>query len=226
MESYSFKNVDFTYPEGEKKALRNISFTVQQGEFVILCGPSGCGKSTLLQILAGNLHADHGSFRYGYNVRMGYYDQYQHLSEASTVLEELWSESDLNHTQIRSLLATFLFKGDDVFKEIRVLSGGERALTAIAILFAMLRLKPTPFCFLDEIEAALDEANVSRFSEYIKKYTGGTQFILITHRRGTMESANRLYGVTMPERGISKILSLNVADIAKKKEGDWDGIFG
>lgn len=113
-----------------------------------------------------------------------------------------------------------------IIKSLMQLSGGEQAFIAIALFFAVLQVNPSPFCILDEIEAALDEANVSRFSEYIKKYTGGTQFILITHRRGTMESANRLYGVTMPERGISKILSLNVADIAKKKEGDWDGIFG
>ena len=113
-----------------------------------------------------------------------------------------------------------------IIKNLMQLSGGEQAFIAIALFFAVLQVNPSPFCILDEIEAALDEANVSRFSEYIKKYTGGTQFILITHRRGTMESANRLYGVTMPEHGISKILTLNVADIAKKKEGDWDGIFG
>ena len=113
-----------------------------------------------------------------------------------------------------------------IIKNLMQLSGGEQAFIAIALFFAVLQVNPSPFCILDEIEAALDEANVSRFSEYIKRYTGGTQFILITHRRGTMESANRLYGVTMPEHGISKILSLNVADIAKKKEGDWDGIFG
>ena len=113
-----------------------------------------------------------------------------------------------------------------IIKNLMQLSGGEQAFIAIALFFAVLQVNPSPFCILDEIEAALDEANVSRFSEYIKKYTGGTQFILITHRRGTMESANRLYGVTMPEHGISKILSLNIADIAKKKEGDWDGIFG
>ncbi len=113
-----------------------------------------------------------------------------------------------------------------IIKNLMQLSGGEQAFIAIALFFAVLQVNPSPFCILDEIEAALDEANVSRFSEYIKKYTGGTQFILITHRRGTMESANRLYGVTMPEHGISKILSLNVADISKKKEGDWNGIFG
>ena len=91
-----------------------------------------------------------------------------------------------------------------------------------------MQVNPTPFCILDEIEAALDEVNVARFSQYISRYSDGTQFILITHRRGTMEAADKLYGVTMPEHGISKVLSLNVNDIAKKgkDEEDWDGIFG
>ena len=112
-----------------------------------------------------------------------------------------------------------------IIKSLMQLSGGEQAFVAIALFFAILQVNPTPFCILDEIEAALDEVNVARFSEYIKRYAGYTQFILITHRRGTMEAANRLYGVTMPEHGISKILTLNVSDISKKKEGDWDGIF-
>ena len=113
-----------------------------------------------------------------------------------------------------------------IIKSLMQLSGGEQAFVAIALLFAILQVNPPPFCILDEIEAALDEVNVARFSEYIKRYADGTQFILITHRRGTMESANRLYGVTMPERGISKVLALDVSEIAKQKGDDWDGIFG
>ena len=106
------------------------------------------------------------------------------------------------------------------------LSGGEQAFIGVALFFATLQVNPTPFCILDEIEAALDEVNVARFAEYIKRYASGTQFILITHRRGTMEAANRLYGVTMPERGISKVLELDIEKISKKKGDDWDGIFG
>lgn len=111
-------------------------------------------------------------------------------------------------------------------KSLMQLSGGEQSFVAIALLFAILQANPTPFCIFDEIEAALDEVNVARFSEYVKRYSRGTQFVVITHRRGTMEAATRLYGVTMPERGISKVLALNVDDIAKKKGEDWDGIFG
>ena len=91
-----------------------------------------------------------------------------------------------------------------------LLSGGERAFTAIAILFSMLKINPSPFCILDEIEAALDDVNVYRFAEYLKKFTGETQFLTITHRKGTMEQASTVYGVTMEESGISKLLSMKL----------------
>ncbi|SEN60254.1 condensin subunit Smc [Amphibacillus marinus] len=97
-------------------------------------------------------------------------------------------------------------------QQLALLSGGERALTAIALLFAILRVRPVPFCVLDEVEAALDEANVERFSRYLKQYSENTQFIVITHRKGTMEGADVLYGVTMQESGVSRFVSVKLEE--------------
>lgn len=95
-------------------------------------------------------------------------------------------------------------------QNMMLLSGGERAFTAIALLFAILKINPAPFCVLDEIEAALDDVNVYRFAEYLKKFSADVQFLVITHRKGTMEAANTVYGITMEENGISKLLSLDL----------------
>lgn len=97
-------------------------------------------------------------------------------------------------------------------QNLRLLSGGERALTVISLLFSILQVRPVPFCILDEVEAALDEANVVRYSNYLKKVSKQTQFIVITHRKGTMEGADVLYGVTMQESGVSKLLSVKLAE--------------
>ena len=101
-------------------------------------------------------------------------------------------------------------------KTITLLSGGEKAFVAIALYFAILKVHPTPFCVMDEIEAALDEANVVRYARYMRRIAGKTQFIVITHRRGTMEEADVLYGVTMQEKGVSRILTINLNDMAKE----------
>jgi len=97
-------------------------------------------------------------------------------------------------------------------QNLGLLSGGERALTAIALLFSILKVRPVPFCVLDEVEAALDEANVHRFAQYLKKFSHETQFIVITHRKGTMEEADVLYGVTMQESGVSKLVSVRLEE--------------
>jgi len=103
---------------------------------------------------------------------------------------------------------------------ISLLSGGERAFTAIAILFAILKSRPMPFCILDEIEAALDEANVDRFARYLKKFSKETQFIVITHRKPTMNQADSLFGVTMEEKGVSKIVSVKLSEVEARLGGD------
>ena len=103
-----------------------------------------------------------------------------------------------------------------VIKNLSALSGGEQAFVAIAIYFAILTVNPAPFCLLDEIEAALDDVNVDKFARYLRRLCGKTQFIAITHRRGTMEEADVLYGVTMQEEGVSKLLELKVSELESK----------
>ena len=103
-----------------------------------------------------------------------------------------------------------------VLQNITLMSGGEKTMTAIAILFAILKLKPMPFCFLDEIEAALDDANIDRYANYLKRFSNETQFIVITHRKPTMEVVDALYGVTMEEKGVSKIVSVKLAEAVKQ----------
>ena len=102
-------------------------------------------------------------------------------------------------------------------QQLSLLSGGERAFTAIALLFSIIQVRPVPFCILDEVEAALDEANVVRFGRYLRRFEGDTQFIVITHRKGTMEEANVLYGVTMQESGVSKIVSVRLEEAETKE---------
>ena len=103
-------------------------------------------------------------------------------------------------------------------QNLHSLSGGEQALTSIAILFAILRLRPMPFSILDEIEAALDESNTILLANYLKKYSRDTQFVVITHKKPVMELADELFGVTMEERGVSKVIAVKLSDIAAKAE--------
>lgn len=137
----------------------------------------------------------------------------------STVFQQLFGGgvAELKLTDPANLLTT----GIDIvaqppgkkLQQLSLLSGGERSLTAIALLFSILIVRPVPFCILDEVEAALDEANVVRFGRYLRKFEEETQFIVITHRKGTMQEANGLYGVTMQESGVSKIVSVRLDEI-------------
>ncbi|MFD1067607.1 chromosome segregation protein SMC [Oceanobacillus locisalsi] len=138
--------------------------------------------------------------------------------EFSHVFQHLFGggHAELKLTEPDNLLET----GVDIIAQppgkklqhLSLLSGGERALTAIALLFSILRVRPVPFCILDEVEAALDEANVVRFAKYVKQFSKDTQFIVITHRKGTMEEADVLYGVTMQESGVSRLVSVRLED--------------
>ena len=139
-------------------------------------------------------------------------------TEFQLVFSELFGggRADLVMTNPKDLLNT----GIDIvaqppgkkLQNLGLLSGGERALTAIALLFGILKVRPVPFCVLDEVEAALDEANVARFAQYLRRFSNETQFIVITHRKGTMEESDVLYGVTMQESGVSKLVSVRLDD--------------
>ena len=133
---------------------------------------------------------------------------FQNLFEGGTASLELMDTENILECGIRIIAQPPGKK----LQNIMLLSGGERALTAIALLFAIQNLKPSPFCLLDEIEAALDDANIVRFSKYLKKLSKDTQFIVITHRRGTMNAADALYGITMQEKGISTLISVDLID--------------
>ncbi|API93858.1 MULTISPECIES: chromosome segregation protein SMC [unclassified Virgibacillus] len=146
-------------------------------------------------------------------------ETFSQIKEAfADVFQQLFGggHAELKLTDPKNLLDT----GVDIIAQppgkklqhLGLLSGGERALTAIALLFAILRVRPVPFCVLDEVEAALDEANVARFAKYVKLFSEKTQFIVITHRKGTMEEADVLYGVTMQESGVSRLVSVRLED--------------
>ena len=132
----------------------------------------------------------------------------------SSCSEEERAPWNFRRTRIfwRRASGSFLSPPGKKLQNMMQLSGGEKALTAIALLFAIQNLKPSPFCLLDEIEAALDDSNVTRFARYLHKLTKNTQFIIITHRRGTMTAADRLYGITMQEKGVSTLVSVNLIE--------------
>ncbi len=150
-------------------------------------------------------------------------------SNFSKIFKELFGGGNADLIVEESLTGDPLDAGIEIVAEppgkklqkISLLSGGEMSLTAIAILFAILKLRPMPFCVLDEIEAALDDANVDRFANYLKKFSKETQFICITHKKVTMEHADGLFGVTMPEKGVSSIVSVKLADAV-----NFEGING
>ncbi len=146
-------------------------------------------------------------------------ETFNHIKdEFSVVFKELFGggSAKLQLTDPHNLLDT----GIDIIAQppgkklqhLGLLSGGERSLTAIALLFAILRVRPVPFCVLDEVEAALDEANVVRFADYVRQHSAATQFIVITHRKGTMEKADVLYGITMQESGVSRLVSVRLEE--------------
>ena len=148
----------------------------------------------------------------GKTVQLGGYAQAQEIFGGGNAYLQLEDEKDILNCGIEIKVT---LPGKTV-KTISLLSGGEKAFVAIALYFAILKVRPTPFCILDEIEAALDDVNVDKYINYMRTLCNKTQFIVITHRRGTMEGADILYGVAMQETGVSKLLTINVSEIEEK----------
>ena len=152
-------------------------------------------------------------------MRIQFAEKFKAINEQfDTVFKELFGggKADLQLTDADDILeAGIHINAQPPGKKLQnmmQLSGGEKSLTAISLLFAILNLKPSPFCLLDEIEAALDDSNVKRFASYLHRLTKETQFIIITHRRGTMAAADILYGITMQEKGVSTLVSVNLIE--------------
>jgi len=225
------KNITKSF--GNLQVLKDINLHINKGEVVSIVGPSGAGKTTLLQIIGTLDKPDSGTicldgidvnklstrklsdFR---NQHIGFVFQFHQLLPEFTALENIMipayiaGKSNSEAKQRALELLEFMGLSDRANHKPAELSGGEKALTAISLLFAIQNLKPSPFALLDEIEAALDDSNVDRFAKYLHKLTDHTQFIVITHRRGTMVAADRLYGITMQEKGVSTLVSVNLIE--------------
>lgn len=196
----SVRSLSKRYPV--KELFDHVSFEIKKGDRAIVVGPNGCGKSTLLKIIYGTVPQSSGYVDYGYNVRVGYYDQEHHnLSMGGTVLDELWDEYDqMSETAIRSTLALFLFKGEDVYKDLSVLSGGEKA----RISLAKLMLQKVNFLILDEPTNHLDIASREILEDALMSYDG--TILAVSHDRYFMNKLS------------SRILAFHGTDIL-----DFDG---
>ncbi len=168
------------------------------------------GKAELQKLIVGLADEMRTLFRESFAAINGHFGRiFAQLFGGGTARLYLEDETDV----LESGIGIEVSPPGKLIRNLSALSGGEQALVAISIYFAIFAVNPAPFCVLDEIEAALDDVNVTRFAQYLRRITDHTQFILITHRRGTMENADVLYGVTMQEDGVSKLLKLNVAQV-------------
>ncbi|MEG1428004.1 MAG: chromosome segregation protein SMC, partial [Oscillospiraceae bacterium] len=170
-------------------------------------------KSELIKLIAELTHHMQEQFTVRFEqINRNFNQIFKELFGGGTATLSFSDENDI----LNSGIEIQVHPPGKIVAHIEALSGGEKALVAISIYFAIMKVSPPPFCMLDEVEAALDDVNVRRFADYLHKMNGQTQFIVITHRRGTMEEADMLYGVTMQDDGISKILSLKTQEVEEK----------
>ena len=158
------------------------------------------------------ISAGYNHIVYHPGVVKGFYEQtnIQTLNDHNTVEEEVQNSSpDVDRQLARNICGAMMFEGDAALKKIKVLSGGEKALSAIAFIFSIFLIKPASFCLLDEIDAPLDDANVFRFNDLLQIIGENSQIIVITHNKRTMEFADMLFGITMEQKGISKVVSVD-----------------
>jgi len=212
----SLKQVHKGY--GTKRIYQGLDFQVRRRERWCVMGINGAGKSTLLKLVAGSTEPDDGTVAIGGSVKMGYFAQHAMdlLDGERTVFQSLEeSFPQAGQGSLRALAGCFGFSGDDVEKKCRVLSGGEKALTAVALVFSIFDLNPAPFCLLDEVDAPLDEHNVGRFCDIVRDMSDRVQFVFITHNKSTMELAAQLIGVTMNEPGVSRLVTVDVDEAVR-----------
>ena len=196
-------NVNVNAIEDYKQVAERYEFLKEQHEDLVEA------KETLIQIVAELDAAMRAQFEEQFARISKEFDAvFKQLFGGGKGTLELMEDEDILEAGIRIIAQPPGKKLQNMMQ----LSGGEKALTAISLLFAIQNLKPSPFCLLDEIEAALDDSNVDRFAQYLHKLTKHTQFIVITHRRGTMTAADRLYGITMQEKGISTLVSVDLLE--------------
>lgn len=196
-------SVNLASIEDYKRVKERLDFISKQHEDLLL------SKKNLLQVISDMENKMEEQFIYNFNkINEAFKEVFSTLFGGGKASIELEDDKDV-------LTCGIEIKAQPPGKKLQnlsLLSGGEKSLTAVALLFAILKVKPTPFCILDEIDAALDEANINRYTNYLRSFSKDTQFIIITHRKGTMEVADILYGVTMEEEGVSKLVSVKLTD--------------
>ena len=205
MSTIQVKNLTFGYDGMLEKLFENASFNIDTDWKLGLIGRNGKGKTTFLNILQGKLEYTGTITK---SVELDYFPI--EVKDENKMAIEIVQDIAINAQDWEIIKEINLLNTNPeiLYREYKLLSGGEKTLTAISLLFSVMNLKRVPFVILDEVESALDEANVDRFGKYLNNYKGKTQLLIITHKKKTMEFVDLLYGITMEESGVSKLVSV------------------